>query len=195
MAMHTNIEHAIATVKERGHELTVPNVLAAYINCIAPHIAPEDAADENSLAQAAIVSFERAMDKYPAPSPLLPAAASTRALAKARPAAPAEVAQDAVGKRMFCTEIAKLRDEYLRALLRVSEYDTGAQGCTCLSCGCLLKVRSDQVRKLDSGDEDGVDFVQPVRKRRTRKANIKKGRAVKKAPFDPYAPSTSRVAI
>ncbi|KAI0823285.1 hypothetical protein BC628DRAFT_1325330 [Trametes gibbosa] len=188
MHMHTNIEHAIVAVKERGHELTVPNVLAAYIQHIAVHIPPEDATDDGKMAQAAITSFERAMDKYPAPSPQ-PFRVSAKAGALAKTAD--EVGHDM--KRMFCAEVAQLRGEYLQASWRT---DQGYSGCRCLSCGSLLKMHSSQVRKLDDGEgEANASIARPVRKRRAGKPTTKKTRAAKKLIFDPYAPSTSTAAI
>ncbi|KAI0629940.1 hypothetical protein C8Q77DRAFT_1139512 [Trametes polyzona] len=195
MSCHTNIEHAIVAVKERGHELTVPNVLAAYIHCVAAHIPPEDATDENAIAQAAITLFERAMDKYPAPAPPAKAKATSKAQRVARPTVAEEAAKDVLAKRMFCAEVAQLRGEYYQALWRPSDSAAGYQGCKCLSCGCLLKVRSSEVRKLDSPGEDDASEARPVRKRRVRKTAVKKRRAVNSVPFDPYAPSTSRAAI
>ncbi|KAI0369446.1 hypothetical protein BV20DRAFT_1036540 [Pilatotrama ljubarskyi] len=202
----TNLDRAIANVKEHGHPVTVPNVLAAYIQCIAAHLPPEDATDQDAIAQTAVASFERAMDKYPAPSPPSPSPrAKSRSSSKTKPvsqeraqAEAADVAPDCcLGTRMFCAEVAQLRSEYLKALWRASD-DSGAPGCRCRSCGCLLKVCASQVRTLDPEEEDGLrerEAARSVRKRRARKT---KGMGTKKkarVPFDPYAPSTSRAAM
>ncbi|KAI8986301.1 hypothetical protein BD414DRAFT_537030 [Trametes punicea] len=202
--MYTNIDFAIATVKGRGEELTVPNVLAAYMQCVAPHVTPEDAADSHALAKAAMLSFERAMDKYPAPAPpRLVASKGNKAKSVRKEHPDSEVEAKSVEgvecapcSRPFCAEVAQLRIEYQRSMWRASEGN--ANRCTCPSCGCLVKVRSDQVRKLPSdGEDDGVGWsaAAPGRDRRSRKTKKvikKKARAVQN---DPYAPSTSRAAI
>ncbi|KAI0350157.1 hypothetical protein OH77DRAFT_1464203 [Trametes cingulata] len=197
----TNLDRAIANVKEHGHPITVPNVLAAYIQCIAAHLPPEVAADEDAIAQAAVSSFERAMDKYPAPSPPTPAPrAKSRSSSKTKssertlsPSDSASLAAECCVGRLFCAEVAQLRSEYLKALWRASDED----GCRCKACGCLLKVRASQVRKLEPEDEEEAREPRPVRTRRTREYLLccKKGRAAKSVPFDPYAPSTSRAAM
>ncbi|KAH9849481.1 hypothetical protein C2E23DRAFT_870613 [Lenzites betulinus] len=194
---HTNIEHAIVAVKERGHELTVPNVLAAYIQCITAHIPPEDITQEDKFAQTVITSFERAMDKYPALSPLrLSGEPSTLAKTATASVAPGQMGSELLDKQMFCAEVTRLRGEYLWALRRAADVDAGSSGCRCISCGTLLKMRSSEVRKLEDGEgEEEATVARPVRKRRAGKMNSKKARAAKKVPFDPYAPSTSRATI
>ncbi|CDO72282.1 hypothetical protein BN946_scf184970.g134 [Trametes cinnabarina] len=201
--MYTNIDYAIATVKERGHALTVSNVLAAYIQCVYAHATPEDAADSTTVAQAARISFERAMDKYPAPAP--PSFARTKG-AKERSANTSSSSKNIIEAgaiieleccgRPFCSEVAQLREEYRKALWRVS--DTGSGSCTCPSCGSLL--RADEVRKLSPDEEDnlrswnGTASLSDQRTtRKTKKVVKKKTRKAKKVPFDPYAPSTSRI--
>ncbi|KAI0775618.1 hypothetical protein BD413DRAFT_602837 [Trametes elegans] len=199
--IYTNIDYAIATVQERGHELTVPNVLAAYIHCFAKHVSPEDAADKDAISQAAIVSFERAMDKYPVPSPppaLFPSnavVAKTKGVPQQYPNSEvARIPPDrGLGKRMFCTEVAQLRNEYQRAMWRVPDGDPNHGRCTCLSCGCLLRVRSDQLRKLEPEEEAAV--APKRRTQKVKKRSAKKVRAAKSIPLDPYAPSTSRAAM
>ncbi|KAI0642836.1 hypothetical protein C8Q79DRAFT_916053 [Trametes meyenii] len=207
--LYANIDRAISAVKDLGHELTVPNVLAAYIQCVGAHATPEDAPDSKVAARAAIVSFERAMDKYPVPAPPRGTAAtrtrtksSILAETKAPKKAPEQVlACGGLGKRMYCAEVARLRDEYRQAMWRASDYGAGYEGCTCLSCGCLLSARREQLRPLVSEGEDDVygrdAAAAPVsaRKRRTREAVTKKPRGAESAPLDPYAPSTSRAAV
>ncbi|KAH9891931.1 hypothetical protein C8Q73DRAFT_746925 [Cubamyces lactineus] len=194
--MYKNIDYAIASVMERGHELTVPNVLAAYMHCLVGNVGPDDVADPNAVARVAIASFERAMDKYPAPASLRAAQMQkTKAKIDTRLRLFADITQaedTAVrhspggaewAERPFCQEVAQLRDEYQKAVWRIPE---GYNGCTCPSCGCLVRVPADQVRKLGSdGEEDGLK----------KKVVKRKNRAVQDVPIDPYAPSTSRVVV
>ncbi|KAI9065942.1 hypothetical protein FKP32DRAFT_1566650, partial [Trametes sanguinea] len=204
-AMYTNIDYAIATVKERGHALTVPNVLAAYMQCVS-HATPEDAADPNAIAQAAIASFERAMDKYPAPAPPQLAKSNVMASKSASKPRSCETGIDSAAalehdccRRPFCSEVAQLRNEYRKALWRVPDADYS--GCTCPSCGSLLKVRSDAVRKISSDEEENLlkwDITAPVRAtgtRKTKKGAKKRARAPKNVPLDPFAPSSSTTIL
>ncbi|OSC98193.1 hypothetical protein PYCCODRAFT_1480792 [Trametes coccinea BRFM310] len=203
--MYTNIDYAIATVKERGHALTVPNVLAAYMQCVS-HATPEDTADPNAIAQAAIASFERAMDKYPAPAPPRLAKTNTATVMSATNPHSSEKAIDPAAaieheccRRPFSSEVAQLRNEYRKALWRVPDADYS--GCTCPSCGSLLKVRSNAVRKISSDEEDSLlrwNVTAPVRAPRTQKVKKvarKKARAPKNVPLDPYAPSSSTTIL
>ena len=178
--MYKNIDYAIATVMERGHELTVPNVLAAYMQCLVGNVGPDDVADPNAVARVAIASFERAMDKYPAPATLRSAQMKVKKTkanidTQLRLFADITQAEDASAhspggvewaERPFCQEVAQLRDEYQKAVWRIPE---GYNGCTCPSCGCLVRVPADQVRKLGSegeGDGYGQEVAAPIRKRR-----------------------------
>ncbi|KAI0671266.1 hypothetical protein C8Q78DRAFT_973964 [Trametes maxima] len=205
---YANIDRAISAVKDLGHELTVPNVLAAYIQYVGAPTTPGDPSDSKAAAQAAMISFERAMDKYPVPAPPRGTAttktrtkASTAPESKVPKKAPEQAVCCALGKRMYCAEVARLRDEYRQAMWRASDYGAGYERCTCLSCGCLLSARREQLRPLVSEGEDDVHgqdtAAAPVaaRKRRTRENATKKPRGAESAPLDPYAPSTSRAAI
>ena len=176
--MHTNIDRAISTVLERGHDIIIPNVFAAYVQCLLAHDLPEDAsaAETGALAQAALVSFERAMDKYPAPR--RPAKSSPNTAPKAPPlCTPTAPIVPGSARRLYSAEVARLRDEYRRSAMRAASFaydgygcDYGACGCTCLSCGSLAARRVQAAwasEGEDEGDDAGVDAA-PVRKRRVR---------------------------
>ena len=84
--MHSNLDSAIEYVLEHGQELNVPNVFAVYLQAIIHHHPYADDRDEDGLpmdqtddaiARAALVTFERAMDKYPMPV-VLPAPTKTK---------------------------------------------------------------------------------------------------------------------
>ncbi|KAI0326208.1 hypothetical protein GY45DRAFT_1329167 [Cubamyces sp. BRFM 1775] len=122
------------------------------------------------------------MDKYPAPASLRSAQIKkTKAKVDTqlrlfaditqnedpRPGAHSPTGAAEWTERPFCEEVAQLRDEYQKAVWRIPE---GYNGCTCPSCGCLVRVPADQVRKLASeGDEEdgyGQEVAAPIRKRR-----------------------------
>ena len=69
--MHTNLDFAIASVIEHGQALDIPNVFAAYLQrVIACELSDGSTITETeAIARAALVSFERAMDKYPMAPP------------------------------------------------------------------------------------------------------------------------------
>ena len=174
--MHTNIDRAIATVIERGQDVIIPNVFAAYFQCILPSNAPDIAtADEmNTVAQAALVSFERAMDKYPMPSrqARTKAKSKTTPRGKAAPTVPAATAAAPTAAstkpRLYSAEVTKLRQEYQESMVRVvaAEYGGECDGCSCPSCTSLAASRGRSA--LTSEGEDGEPVDVPVRKRRVR---------------------------
>ena len=80
--MHTNLDFAIASVIEHGQALDIPNVFAAYLQrVIACELSDGSTITETeAIARAALVSFERAMDKYP----MAPPARSSKTKTKTR---------------------------------------------------------------------------------------------------------------
>ncbi|KAI0687044.1 hypothetical protein C8Q76DRAFT_304243 [Earliella scabrosa] len=155
--MHTNIDQAIASVIERGEEVTIPNVFSAYFQRILSYDLPDGIApaDTNAMARAALISFERAMDKYPMPSRPLATKTKSKSKTKSSPnthspsvhtySAKKEEQMERGGERrmgtkMFSAEVDQLRWDYQTAMLRATtNYDNN--GCTCLSCGCLASLR------------------------------------------------------
>ena len=131
--MHSNIDCAIAYVIERGQQLNVPNVFSAYLQTlISPTSYDDDRFEtDDAIARAALVTFERAMDKYPMPV-LLPAPTKTKK-SKGKPStAPTPTTMPGTdGAKKYPIGVAQLRWQYQRATAADGEY----QGCTCASCG------------------------------------------------------------
>ena len=155
------IDRAIATGIERGQDIAVPNVFAAYFQCLAgdtvalpiPSAAALEltsAAELGTLAQAALLAFERAMDKYPMPS-RPPKKTKTKTKGSKSKSAfspnpntssnlPKDTQLGQVWTKMFSAEVEQLRWDYQQEVLRSA---TGYEdnGCTCLSCGSLAALR------------------------------------------------------
>ncbi len=145
--MHMNIDHAIASVIERGQQLNIPNVFSAYFQRVLECDIPDgiSPSDTNAIARIALISFERAMDKYPIPSRRTNASTKTKSKsAKSSTNLPTSTAKSEgekrVGTKMYSAEVDQLRWDYQKAMLRATTgYDDN--GCTCLSCGCLASLR------------------------------------------------------
>ncbi|KAM5541220.1 hypothetical protein V8D89_005149 [Ganoderma adspersum] len=196
--MHSNIDCAIAFVIERGQPLNVPDVFSAYLQTlISPTSYDDDGFEtDDAIARAALVTFERAMDKYPMPAPQTKTKNSTsRVPTEATKTGVVPLAGRGRSKK-YLVEVAQLRWEYQQAVLRATA-DGEYQGCSCMSCASLSSMR-DRLPLSASEGEEGDQMVEPVRVRRRRKAKKQARRKTPSAraiPFDPYAPSTSAVAL
>ena len=147
--MHTNLDFAIASVIEHGQALDIPNVFAAYLQrVIACELSDGSTITETeAIARAALVSFERAMDKYPMAPPARSSKTKTKTKKTLNPKAPAHCSPSlktatprAPGAKLYSVEVEQLRWDYQRAMWRATMgYDD--PGCTCLSCGSLLALR------------------------------------------------------
>ncbi|KAI0693628.1 hypothetical protein C8T65DRAFT_667889 [Cerioporus squamosus] len=209
--MHTNLDCAIAAVIERGQALDIPNVFAAYLQRVVACELADGAtvAETEAIARAALVSFERAMDKYPmAPPPARTPKTKTKAKAKKpSPSSSSPSANACPGAKIYSVEVEQLRWDYQKAMWRATMgYDD--PGCTCLSCGSLQALREkadllsaqceDLLARCEEWEEQISQLVPAERKRRPRECRKAKKRVAKKArpaPFDPYAPSTSAAMI
>ncbi|TFK90367.1 hypothetical protein K466DRAFT_574296 [Polyporus arcularius HHB13444] len=210
--MHTNLDYAIASVLERGQALDIPNVFAVYLQRIVACELSDGVpvAETEAIARAALVSFERAMDKYPmAPLPAHTPKTKTKTKKPSPNARPGPSAQTtAPGAKRYSVEVEQLRWDYQKAMWRATMgYDD--PGCTCLSCGSLLALREkaellsaqceDLIARCEEWEQQISQLVPAERKRRPRKAKkrvAKKAQGVRAAPpFDPYAPSTSAAMI
>ncbi|KAI1789934.1 hypothetical protein LXA43DRAFT_973942 [Ganoderma leucocontextum] len=196
--MHSNIDSAIAYVIERGQQLNVPNVFSAYLQTI---ISPSSYDDDrfetdDAIARAALFTFERVMDKYPMPVPPAKTKNPTNKVpAEATKTGAASVAGRGTAKR-YSAEVAQLRWEYQQAVLRATA-EGQCQSCLCMSCASLSSMR-DRLPMSSSEAEEGDQMAEPVRVRRRRKAkkqSRKRTPSTRAVPFDPYAPSTSAVAL
>ncbi|EJF55725.1 hypothetical protein DICSQDRAFT_184232 [Dichomitus squalens LYAD-421 SS1] len=191
---HSNIDRAIAYVIERRQQLNVPNVFAAYLQAVIyPNPYDDDSIvqTDDAIARAALVTFERAMDKYPMPTP--------PARTKKSKSQPSAVVPAPNGRKRYSAEVAQLRWEYQQATLRASAAEGEYHGCSCLSCGGLMAMR-DRLPALSSEGEDGELLLDlPVRARRTRKAKKQARKKVQlrrdAIPVDPYAPSSSAAVL
>ena len=168
--MHSNIDCAIAFVIERGQQLNVPNVFSAYLQTL---IAPTSYADDDyafetddAIARAALVTFERAMDKYPIPAPPAKSKKSTsKTAAEATKTGGVPLAGRSRAKK-YSAEVAQLRWEYQQAVLRATA-DGEYQGCSCMSCTSLSAMR-DRIPMSEGEEGEGDQMVEPVRVRRRR---------------------------
>ncbi|PIL34833.1 hypothetical protein GSI_02620 [Ganoderma sinense ZZ0214-1] len=212
MHSNSNIDCAIAFVIERGQQLSVPNVFSAYLQTLISPTSYSYDGDrfetDDAIARAALVTFERAMDKYPMPAP--PAKTKTKtSKSTSRASAPADAAKTGVGvaplagrsrAKKYSAEVAELRWEYQQAVLRATA-DGEYQGCSCMSCASLSSMRDRLPVSASEGEgegeegEEGDQMVEPVRVRRRRKAKKQARKKARAMPFDPYAPSTSAVAL
>ena len=168
--MHSNIDCAIAFVIERGQPLNVPNVFSAYLQTIfSPSSYDDDRFEtDDAIARAALVTFERAMDKYPMPAP-----PSKTKNPTSKVPAPVETTKAGgaplAGRgraRKYSAEVAQLRWEYQQAILRATA-DGEYQGCSCMSCASLSSMR-DRLPMSEGEEEDQV--VEPVRVRPRRES-------------------------
>lgn len=171
--MHSNIDCAIAFVIERGQPLNVPNVFSAYLQTIfSPSSYDDDRFEtDDAIARAALVTFERAMDKYPMPAP--PSKTKNPA-SKVPVPVPAETTKAGgaplggrARARKYSAEVAQLRWEYQQAILRATA-DGEYQGCSCMSCASLSSMR-DRLPMSEGEEED--QMVEPVRVRRRRESH------------------------
>ncbi|KAI0738845.1 hypothetical protein C8Q80DRAFT_1275068 [Daedaleopsis nitida] len=220
--MHTLhiIDYAIASVLERGEQLSIPNVFSAYFQYFSVSVDVPDGVspdDTSAIARAALVSFERAMDKYPMPSrPVKQTNTKTKASKPKTqipkpPSDPLEehashfrenVDAGRVMVKMFSAEVEQLRWDYQQQLLRAAAGDE-ENGCTCLSCGSLVSLREQTAllatqyknleRQLVQLEEMVTEMPTKRRIRKTKKTKAagKKTQHAQAIPFDPYAPSTS----
>ncbi|KAM5541218.1 hypothetical protein V8D89_005147 [Ganoderma adspersum] len=166
-AMHSNIDCAIAFVIERGQLLNVPNIFSAYLQTlISPTSYDDDRFEtDDAIARAALVTFERAMDKYPMPTPQKKTKKPTsKASTEAIKAGVVLLVGRACTKK-YSAEVAQLRWEYQQAATADGEY----QGCSCMSCASLSSM-CDRLPLSASEGEEGDRMVDPVRVRRRRKA-------------------------
>ncbi len=170
--MHSNIDCAIAFVIERGQQLSIPNVFSAYLQTIiSPSSYDNDDRFEtdDAIARAALITFERAMDKYPMPAPPVKTKNLTgKAPGEANKTAVASLAGRNSTKK-YSAEVAQLRWEYQQAILRATA-DGEYQGCSCISCASLSSMR-DRLPMSASEGEDGDQMREPVRVRRRRESH------------------------
>ena len=167
--MHSNIDCAIAFVIERGQLLNVPNVFSAYLQTlISPTSYDDDCfATDDAIARAALVTFERAMDKYPMPAPQKKTKKpTTKASAEATKTGVALLEARGRAKK-YSAEVAQLRWEYQQAVLRATA-DGEYQGCSCMSCTSLASMRDRLPLSEGEGEEGDEMVVEPVRVRRRR---------------------------
>ncbi|RPD56733.1 hypothetical protein L226DRAFT_468208 [Lentinus tigrinus ALCF2SS1-7] len=205
--MHSNLDYAITEVIECGQALDIPNVFAAYLKRVMACELPDGAsiAVTEAIARSALVSFERAMDKYPmAPPPARTSKTKTKAKTqKPSPNARSDTTPCAPGGKMYSVEVEQLRGDYQRAMWRATMgYDD--PGCTCLSCGSLLALREradllsaeceDLISRCEEWEHQISQLV-PAPKRRARKTKKRVAKPPRSVPFDPYAPSTSAAMI
>ena len=169
--MHSNIDCAIAFVIERGQLLNVPNVFSAYLQTlISPTSYDDDCfATDDAIARAALVTFERAMDKYPMPT-------QQKKTKKPTTKASAEATKIGVAllegrgrTKKYSAEVAQLRWEYQQAVLRATA-DGEYQGCSCMSCASLSSMR-DRLPLSEGEEGEGDQMVEPVRVRRRRESH------------------------
>ncbi|KAI0694021.1 hypothetical protein C8T65DRAFT_667390 [Cerioporus squamosus] len=205
--MHTNLDCAIAAVIERGQALDIPNVFAAYLQRVVACELADGAtvAETEAIARAALVSFERAMDKYPmAPPPARTPKTKTKTRAKKPSSSSSPSVNARPGAKIYSVEVEQLRWDYQKAMWRATMgYDD--PGCTCLSCGSLQALREkadllsaqceDLLARCEEWEEQISQLVPAERKRRPRKAKKRVAKKARPAPFDPYAPSTSAAMI
>ena len=179
--MHSNLDSAIEYVLEHGQELNVPNVFAVYLQAIIHHHPYADDGDEDRLsmdqtddaiARAALVTFERAMDKYPMPVLLPPSTKTKKSKGKPSTATTATTMPGTDGAKKYPLEVAQLRWQYQRATAADGEY----QGCTCASCGGLLAMREGLSGLGSEGEGEGWEgewtLDPPPRVRRTRESAL-----------------------
>lgn len=168
--MHSNIDCAIAFVIERGQLLNVPNVFSAYLQTlISPTSYDDDCfATDDAIARAALVTFERAMDKYPMPAP-------QKKTKKPTTKAPSEATKTGVAllegrarAKKYSAEVAQLRWEYQQAVLRATA-DGEYQGCSCMSCASLSM--RDRLPLSEGEEGEGDQMVEPVRVRCRRESH------------------------
>ncbi|KAH9919170.1 uncharacterized protein BXZ73DRAFT_52610 [Epithele typhae] len=203
---NNNIDRAIASVVERGQEIIVPNVFAAYLQCMLGYdydvLDPTSAIEMDAIAQTALISFEHAMDKYPMPA----RSAKSRGQTKTKTSSAPTLSSISVAPRIYSAQVAQLRQEYQQSLVRVMsvrdengyDYDYAYRGCTCVSCTSLATSRERAALDLSLDSEEGEQAeMVPVRKRKARKvkkSTKKKTLKTRDLPFDPFAPSTSTAA-
>lgn len=109
--MCTTIEKALQSLIKADQPLTVVNVLSAYLE-----LAGFAVTDRNTVSADAIVAFEHALDKHPAPPPPRKTKSGKLIPTKETP-------------RWSC-EVAKLRDEYWK--------DRSGKKCKCRKCGGVI---------------------------------------------------------
>ncbi|KAM5541216.1 hypothetical protein V8D89_005145 [Ganoderma adspersum] len=195
--MHSNIDCAISFVIGRGQLLNVPNVFSAYLQTL---ISPTSYGDDcfgtdDAIARGALVTFERAMDKYPMPAPQTKTKNSTsRVPTEATKTGVVPLAGRGRSKK-YSAEVAQLRWEYQQAVLRATA-DGEYRSCSCMSCASLSSMR-DRLPLSASEGEEGDQIVEPVRvrRRKAKKQARRKTPSARAIPFDPYAPSTSAAAL
>lgn len=114
--MSTAIEQAISYLIQAQHPVTVPSILPVYM-----HFAGLSSTTTLEIASA-IIAFEHAMDKHPAP----PLPFTQRGKAKGITNIPLFC------KRLYHAEVEQLRKEYWESPFGMSG---GMSVCSCAACG------------------------------------------------------------
>ena len=127
--MSTTIEKALQSLNKADQPLTVDNVLSAYLE-----LAGFTKSERGAVSADAILAFEHALDKHPAP----PSPRRTKSGKLIIPCLDSLSSQELGGWARWSYEVAKLRDEYWK--------DRLANGkCRCRKCGGMLSERVEEV--------------------------------------------------
>ncbi|THH18539.1 hypothetical protein EUX98_g8938 [Antrodiella citrinella] len=161
--MTTAIEQAISHLIQTRQPITVSHVLPIYLQ----FAGLSSMADLDSMT--AIITFERAMDKHPAPSYPI----AKRDKTKMVTLAPLPC------KRLYHAEVEQLRRDYWEKAI---ELGSTFGLCNCVGCGRLLDIPSRE----DLSSHLPAPEPKRLRKRKTRKRIIRPVLDV-----DPYGASTS----
>ncbi|KAK7676470.1 hypothetical protein QCA50_020544 [Cerrena zonata] len=162
--MCTTIEKALQSLLKAEQPLTVANVLSAYLE-----IAGFTTTNPDTVSEDAIMAFEHALDKHPAPPP--------PRKTKSGKLIPRKETQ------RWSFEVAKLRDEYWIDRLGVKS----CAKCKCRKCGRYIG-------STPAIEEAPTQKKRVVNKRGTKKRIVKR-KAEIKSVWDPYAPSTSAFVL
>ncbi|CAL1713812.1 unnamed protein product [Somion occarium] len=169
--MSTTIERALTSLVRAQQPITVVNVLSAYLQ-IAGFATEPSAASED-----AILAFEHALDKHPAPPPM-----RTTRNGKIVPSSNVP----ATGRRKYSADVARLREEYWKDKLGKS----AKLKCTCADCGGFVGY----VENGHVVDDHSSQKKRVVKKRKTKKRVVKRVHE-SETTWDPYAPSTSTFVL
>ena len=127
--MSTAIEQAIAYLMQTQQPVTVHNTFPVYMQYAGLSSCP----DVDFVA--ALVAFERALDKHPAPP--LP-------ITQLKQTQPPTTKVSLSWKRLYYTEVEQLRKDYWSQTFGISD---GSQMCTCAACGRIVRLpESDEDR-------------------------------------------------